>query len=391
MSSDKSPCRVRSVGSDAPEKTELRVGFMPLTDCAPVVMAAVKDFASRYGIRIVLSRESSWAAIRDKLIAGELDAAQALYGLVYGVHLGIGGLRRDMAILATLSQNGQGITLARQFAEAGVRDGASLRACLAATPGRHIFAQTFPTGTHAMWLNYWLAAHGIDPLRDVSTLTVPPPQMVAQMREGRVHGYCVGEPWNHRAIIDGVGFTVATSQDIWPDHPEKVLAVTADWADRHPHAARALTAAILEAARWLDASTVHRTEAAALIARSAYVDTDQEAILARMQGQYRDGLGREWTDAHPMRFFADGAVNFPYLSDGMWFLTQFRRWGLLAQDPDYPAVAQAVQRTDIYMQAAEAAGVTIPPSTFRSARLIDGVVWDGHDPAAYARGFAIRA
>ena len=175
-----------AAGSDAPEKKELRVGFMPLTDCASVVIAATEGFDRKHGIKITPVKETSWAAIRDKLITGELDAAHVLYGLVYGVQMGIGGIRRDMAVLMTLNRNGQGITLSRQLHEQGVADGETLKSLIGRKDREYTFAQTFPTGTHAMWLNYWLAAHGIHPAADARTITVPPPQMGDAMRAGQI-------------------------------------------------------------------------------------------------------------------------------------------------------------------------------------------------------------
>ncbi len=194
-----------AAGSDAPEITEVKIGFIPLTDCAPIVVAAEMGFDKKYGIKITPSKEASWAAIRDKTVNGELHAAHVLYGLVYGVQLGIGGQQKDMAVLMTLNHNGQGITLANQLKEKGVKDGRSLKRLLDNENRDYTFAQTFPTGTHAMWLNYWLAANGINPIKDVKTIVVPPPQMVANMRIGNMDGYCVGEPWNARAIYDKVG------------------------------------------------------------------------------------------------------------------------------------------------------------------------------------------
>jgi nitrate/nitrite transport system substrate-binding protein len=378
-------------GSDAPERKEVRIGFMPLTDCSSLVMAAEQKFDEKYGIKILLSKEASWAAVRDKLVNGELDAAHVLYGLVYGVHMGIGGPKKDMAALMTLNNNGQGISLSSQMRDVGVSDGQTLARAVAANPsGTYTFAQTFPTGTHAMWLYYWLAAFGINPFRDVKSIVVPPPQMIDNCRVGNMHGFCVGEPWNQRGIADGVSFSVASSQDVWADHPEKVLGTTADWADRNPNTARALTAAVLEASRWIDASATNRRKTAETVAARPYINTDMDVILGRMLGRYEDGLGRSWEDPNAMKFFNDGAVNFPYLSDGMWFLTQHRRWGLLGEDPDYRAVARAINRIDIYTQAAIAAGVALPASDMRSHRLMDGVVWNGSDPARYASAFNVN-
>ncbi|QSI76051.1 MULTISPECIES: CmpA/NrtA family ABC transporter substrate-binding protein [Niveibacterium] len=379
-----------AAGSDAPEKKEVRIGFIPLTDCASVVMAAVQKFDEKYGIKIIATKEASWASIRDKLVNGELDAAHVLYGLVYGVHMGIGGPKKDMAVLATLNNNGQAITLGNKFRDMGVTDGAALQKAVAAKPGEYTFAQTFPTGTHAMWLYYWLAANGIDPMKDVKVITVPPPQMVANMRVGNMDGFCVGEPWNNRAIMDKIGFTAVTTQDIWTDHPEKVLGTTAEFAQKNPNTARAMTAAILEAGRWIDASLANRRKTAETIAQKSYVNTDMDVILERMLGRYQNGLGKSWDDKNHMKFFNDGAVNFPYLSDGMWFLTQHKRWGLLKGEVDYAAVAKSINRIDIYKQAAAAAGVSLPKSDMRSSKLIDGVVWDGKDAKKYAGSFKIK-
>ncbi|GAA0505030.1 CmpA/NrtA family ABC transporter substrate-binding protein [Tatumella terrea] len=383
---------VYAAGSDAPELTTLRVGFIPLTDCASVVMAAAKGFDKKYGIRIVPEKQASWATVRDKILSGELDAAHILYGELYGLHMGLAGPATPMACLMTLNQNGQGITLSNQLRDAGITDLTALqRHMTTRPPGTYTFAQTFPTGNHAMWLYYWLASAGIHPLQKIRSLVVPPPQMVVNMKIGNMQGCCVGEPWNQRAISENIGFTAATSQHIWPDHPEKILGTRADWVNAHPHTARALTAAILEAARWIDASDDNRRETARVIAGRAVINTNVNIITGRMLGQYENGLGQRWQDAHAMRFYRDGEVSYPWLSDGMWFLTQHRRWGLLKTDPDYLAVAQQINRIDIYKQAAAAAGnVPLPASDMRSSVLMDGKRWDGSDPVGYLNSFSVK-
>ena len=153
--------------------------------------------------------------------------------------------------------------------------------------------------------------------------------MVANMRVGNMDGYCVGEPWNQRAIIDKIGFSVATTQDIWVDHPEKVLGTTAEWTAKNPNTARAMTAAILDASRWIDASLANKQKTAETVAQKSFVNTDTEVIVGRMLGRYENGLGRSWDDKNHMKFFNEGAVNFPYLSDGMWFMTQHKRLSLI--------------------------------------------------------------
>lgn len=380
-----------AAGSDAPEKKEVRIGFIPLTDCASVVMASVMKFDEKYGIKIIPTKEASWAGVRDKLVNGELDMAHVLYGLIYGVHLGVGGPKKDMAVLMTLNNNGQAITLSKKLADAGAKDAASLAQVMAKDKREYTFAQTFPTGTHAMWLYYWMASVGINPIKDAKVITVPPPQMVANMRVGNMDGFCVGEPWGHRAIIDGIGVTAVTTQDIWKDHPEKVLGTTGEFVKKYPNTARAVMMAILEASRWIDSGLQNKLKMADVIADKAYVNTSADAINQRILGRYQDGMGKTWDDPNPMKFFNDGAVNYPYLSDGMWFLTQHKRWGLLKEHPDYLKVAKEINQTDLYKQAASQLKINVPKSDLRTSKLIDGVVWDAKDPAKYADGFKVKA
>jgi nitrate/nitrite transport system substrate-binding protein len=370
---------------------DVRVGFMPLTDCASLVVAAERGFDREHGIRIILSRETSWASVRDKLGSGALDAAHALYGMVYGVELGIGCQRQDMAVLMNLSRNGQAITLARKLAGAGVVNGPALARHGHAAARQLTLAQTFPTGNHAMLMNYWLGGCGIDPLHEVRSVTVPPTQMVGSLREGMIDGFCAGEPWGARAVAEGIGVTAATSQQIWPDHPGKVLGTTAAFAERDPAACTALVAAVLEAARWIEASDENMLATADLLAQPGCLNAAAAEITPRLMGQYDNGMGERWEDPNALAFCRDGAVNFPYLSDGMWFMTQHRRWGLLKDDPDYLAVAGKVNRVELYRQGAQLAGVAVPTGLLRSSVLIDGVTWDGTDPKGYAASFSIRA
>lgn len=378
-----------AAGSDAPEKPEVKVGFIPLTDCASIVTASVLGFDKKYGIKITPSKEASWAAVRDKLVNGELDASHVLYGLIYGVQLGIGGQKKDMAVLMGLNQNGQAITLSNQLKDKGATDGQKLRALIDREKREYTFAQTFPTGTHAMWMYYWLAANGINPFTETKSITVPPPQMVANMRVGNMDGYCVGEPWGARAISDKIGFTVATTQEIWKDHPEKVLGGTSDFVDRHPNTSRAMIMAILDASRYLD-NIVNRSRVTKIIADKSYVNAPEDVIEQRFLGNYENGLGRRWRDPDYMKFYRDGLVNFPFLSDGMWFLTQHRRWGLLKEDPDYLAVAKKVNRIELYSQAASQLKVPVPKLPMRTAKFFDGGVWDGSNPKQYAASFKVR-
>ena len=382
---------VYAQGSDKPEKEEVRIGFIPLTDCASVVMASVLGFDKKYGVKIIPTKEASWAGVRDKLVNGELDFPHVLYGLIYGVHLGTSGPKKDMAILMTLNQNGQAITLSKKLADKGAVDAASLAKLMSNEKREYTFAQTFPTGTHAMWLYYWLASVGINPLKDAKVITVPPPQMVANMRVGNMDGYCVGEPWGHRAIADGIGITATTTQDIWTDHPEKVLGTTAEFAKKYPNTARAVTAAILDASKWIDAGLQNKMKMAETIADKAYVNTSVDVINQRILGRYQNGLGKTWDDKNHMKFYADGNATFPYLSDGMWFLTQHKRWGLLKDHPDYLNVAKQINHIDIYKQAATASKTPVPKDVLRTSKFMDGVTWDGKDPKKYTDSFKVKA
>lgn len=381
---------VYAAGSDKPEKEEVRIGFIPLTDCASVVMASVLGFDKKYGVKIIPTKEASWAGVRDKLVNGELDMAHVLWGLIYGVHLGVSGPKKDMAILMNLNHNGQAITLSKKLADKGAVDGPSLAKLMQTDKREYTFAQTFPTGTHAMWLYYWLATYGINPMKDAKVITVPPPQMVANMRVGNMDGYCVGEPWGHRAIMDGIGITGITTQDIWKDHPEKSLGTTADFVKKNPNTCRAVMMAILEASKWIDASLQNKLKMAETVADKSYVNTGVDAINQRILGRYQNGLGKTWDDPNHMKFFNDGVVNFPYLSDGMWFLTQHKRWGLIKEHPDYLGVARQINQIDLYKQAAAQVKVSVPKEPMRSSKLVDGTVWDGKDPKKYADGFAVR-
>jgi two-component system, oxyanion-binding sensor len=373
-----------------PERTHLRLGFVALSDAAPLAAAKILEFGHGHGLTLELCRQPSWAAVRDKLLSGEIDAAHALYGLVYGAQLGIGGPQGEMAVLMVLNRNGQAITLSEPLAErwsAEPPEKRDLRTVLASLGRPPVFAQTFPTGTHAMWLYYWLAAQGVHPLRDIRSVVIPPPQMVDALAEGQLDGFCAGEPWNAVAQARHAGRTVAVTSDIWPNHPEKVLASRRDFVALYPNTARALIQTMLEACRWLDTAK-HRTEISTWLAAPELIGVSQDLIAPRLLGVYDPAQFP--TPPLPVSFFDGGAVNYPRPSDGVWFLTQYRRWGLLRGDHDDTAIAAAINQTGLYREAAALAGVRVPEQT-RADVLVDNRTWDGTDPAAYLDGFAVRA
>jgi nitrate/nitrite transport system substrate-binding protein len=356
-------------GYDKPQFKTLRLGYLPLIDCAPLVAAVRLGLDNRHGLHLQLQRQASWAAIRDKLLSGELDAVHALAGLVYGVETGIGGPRAELAILLTLNQNGQAITLSPALAQ-GLEQGLPLRELLAGLPQRPVFAQTFPTGTHAMWLYYWLAAHGVNPMTEIQGVTLPPPQMPAALARGELDGYCAGEPWAAQAEATGAGRRVIRSGQIWPGHPEKVLACRREFAALQPETAVALTATLMEACRWLD-EPANRQQAASWLADPEVIGLPVERIAACLSPSGIDDPEQR------LRFHAEGQVNFPWLSDGRWFLHQFRRWGLLpdASDDADDALLANVHRIDSYRQAAMRVGVPLPDSDSRQSLLFDGSRW----------------
>jgi len=378
-----------AAGSDAPEKTELKVGFIPLTDCASVVIAATEGFDRKYGIKITPTKEASWAAVRDKLMNGEIDAAHVLYGLIYGVHLGVGGQKKDMAVLMTLNNNGQAITLSNQLREKGVSDGAKLKALVDSEKRDYTFAQTFPTGTHAMWLYYWLAANGINPFADVKTIVVPPPQMVANMRVGNMDGYCVGEPWNARAIFDGIGFTAASTQDIWKDHPEKVCAFTEEFALKNPKTVKAVLKALHEASVWLD-DLSNRPEQCDLVSKATYINCKKEIILGRLLGKMDYGDGRKKDDELHMHFSRRNC-NYPQAKYAKWFMSQYRRWGMVTGAPDYDGIAKRVMRADLYEEAMREIGYAHGGADSSPETFFDGATFDPANPEAFAAGFAVKS
>ncbi|CAB3728350.1 CmpA/NrtA family ABC transporter substrate-binding protein [Trinickia soli] len=343
---------IASNGPEALEKAHLRIGFVALSDAAPLIAAKVLEFGHRHGLTLELCRQPSWAAVRDKLISGEIDCAHALYGLVYGVELGIGGPRDEMAVLMVLNRNGQAITLSSRLAGALDAEG-DLKAALATLGRPPVFAQTFPTGTHALWLYYWLAMHGVNPREQIESVVIPPPRMVDALEAGTLDGFCAGEPWHAVAEARGAGQTVIATSEIWPDHPEKVLACRRAFVERYPATARALVRTMLEACRWVDAPG-HRDEISHWLAKPDALDVPRDLIAPRLVG--REG-GKRFKDAPlPVAFFGGGAVNYPRVSEGRWFLAQYRRWGLL-REAEVPAshdeaIAARINQTALYCEAA---------------------------------------
>src|SRR3954451_23457538 len=337
----------------APEVTDLRFGIIALTDNSPIVIAHEKGLFKKYGINSTVIKGASWAAIRDSLSNGDIQATHMLTGMPIASTMGLlGSPKKPMVIPWMLNRNGQSISLATKFKGKVQSDPKALlplvnEAKAAGTP--LTFAMTFPPGTHAMWIRYWLAGGGLNPDKDVALIVVPPAQMVANMKVGKMDGFCVGEPWNARVITDGIGFTTTNTQDVWKDQPEKGFAFTAAVADKNPKTVKAVLKALHEASVWLD-DLKNRPEQAELVSKATYINCPPEIILGRLQGHYDYGDGRKKEDPNYM-IFSKRNCNYPQYKYAAWFLSQYRRWGMVGPGVDYMGIAKQVMRPDLYEEA----------------------------------------
>ncbi|MES2571314.1 MAG: CmpA/NrtA family ABC transporter substrate-binding protein [Verrucomicrobiota bacterium] len=385
--------------SDAPETATMKFGIIALTDCSPIVIAHEKGLFKKYGINSTVAKGANWAAIRDSLSTGDNQATHMLLGMPLASSMGLAGSpKKPMVVPWILNRNGQAITLKKELAGKVKEDPKALKAFAdaakaAGTP--MTFAMTFPTGTHAMWMRYYLAAAGINPgdalggNADVSLITIPPPQMVSNMKVGKMDGFCVGEPWNARAIADGTGYTVLNTQAIWKDHPEKVCAFTAEFAEQNPKSVKAVLKALHEASVWLD-KMENRPEQAKIVSAPTYINCPPEILLPRLQGKYDMGDGRKFKDPDYM-IFNNRGTNYPQPKFGKWWLTQFRRWGFVEGAPEYEKVARQVMRADIYEEAMKEIGVKHGGEDNKPETLFDGKTFDPKaDCEAYATSFAIH-
>jgi nitrate/nitrite transport system substrate-binding protein len=304
----------------------------------------------------------------------------------------LGSPKKPMIIPWMMNRNGQAITLKAEWKGVVGADPKALRPFVdkAKKLGEPLtFAMTFPPGTHAMWTRYYLAAGGIHPDKDISLITIPPAQMVANMKIGKMDGFCVGEPWGARSINDKIGYTAVTTQDIWKDHPEKVCAFTEDFALKNPKTVKAVIKALHESSVWLD-DLNNRPEQCDLVSKATYINCDPKTILGRLLGELDYGDGRKMTDEHYMHF-SKRNCNYPQPKYATWFLSQFRRWGMVTGAPDYEGVAKRVMRTDIYEEAMKEIGYAHGGRDDSPETLFDGAIFDPKNPEAYAAGFAVKS
>ncbi|GGO87540.1 nitrate ABC transporter substrate-binding protein [Marinobacterium nitratireducens] len=419
----------------APEKEDLKFGFIKLTDMAPLAIAYEKGYFEDEGLYVTLEAQANWKVLLDRVIDGQLDGAHMLAGQPLGATIGF-GTQAHIITAFSMDLNGNGITVSNDIWERMKphvpkgEDGKPVHPIKAdylkpvidefKAEGKPFnMGMVFPVSTHNYELRYWLAAGGIHPgyyaphngdisgqLNADALLSVtPPPQMPATMEAGTIHGYCVGEPWNQQAVFKGIGVPVITDYEIWKDNPEKVFGVSKTWADENPNTHLRVVKAMLRAAKWLDENdNANRPEAVEILSRSEYVGADAEVIANSMTGtfEYEKGDKRDVPDFNV--FFRYNAT-YPYYSDAIWYLTQMRRWGQIDEarpDSWYMDIAKKVYRPDIYAQAAQALidegkmsadefpdfasedGFRAPQTHF-----IDGVTYDGHQPNAYLQQFEI--
>ncbi len=393
-----------ALAASGPEVNAAKLGFIALTDSSPLIIAKEKGLFEKYGMAgVEVLKQASWGATRDNLVLGSagngIDGAHILSPMPYLMTLGTitqNNVPLPMKILARLNLDGQAISVAQTYAD--------LKVGIDASPLRDVFAKkkasgamakvavTFPGGTHDLWMRYWLAAAGINPNTDVETIVVPPPQMVANMKVGTMDAFCVGEPWNAQLVSQGIGYTAASTGELWSKHPEKSLALRADFADQYPKATEAILMAVMEAQQWCDADT-NKDELADIVSKRAWFNVKKEDIIGRLKGNIDYGNGKIVSASpHIMKFWRD-AASFPFKSHDAWFLTENMRWGKVKLDTDVTALVAKVNGADLWRSAAKTLGVTdVPASDSRGIEtFFDGKIFDPKNPNAYLDSLIVRA
>ena len=391
--------------ASAPEVTKAVLGYIALIDASALVIAKEKGLFAKHGVPDVeVSKQASWGATRDNLVLGGaangIDGAHMLTPMPYLISTGKvtqNNVPTPMYLLARLNLDAQAVSVSNEYKDLAISaDASALKAAFEAkrAAGKEVkVAMTFPGGTHDLWIRYWLAAGGIDPDKDVSTIVVPPPQMVANMKVGTMDAFCVGEPWNEQLVNQGIGFTACTTGEIWAKHPEKALGMRADFVDKNPNTTRAILMAVMEAQQWCD-KPENKDELAAIVGKRQWFNVPVADITGRLKGNINYGRGRveNGTTQH-MKFWQDHA-SYPFKSHDAWFVTEDIRWGKFEPSTDIKALVNKVNREDLWRDAAKTLGVAaadIPASPSRGKEtFFDGKVFDPEDPAAYLKSLSIK-
>lgn len=394
------------------EKKELTIGFIALTDCAPIVIAKEKGFFSKYGLDVHVVKEGGgWPGIQQKVISGEYDFSHALAGMPIAATLGINGSANLQALLS-LDYNGNGITFGNSIIEKMKHYGMdekkrplgseSLKKYIDAkhqTEGSSYqplsFGMVHPVSTHNYELRYWMASSGIDPDADATIKPFPPPTMPSNLIAGNIEGYCVGEPWNERIVLEKKGSTLVTNYDIWNNNPEKVLQARADFIKQNPETTKAVMKAILEAQMWLDTSWENRQEAVKILSKPNYVKAPVKVLEKSMTGTFQYLKGQDSEPNPEFNVFANYYAAYPFYSHGMWFITQMYRWGQLDHAVNMKAVVESVYRPDLFEEVAKEVGYTLPPSPWKKDGVdkhnmfMDKKVYDPNQAVEYIYSFEV--
>src|SRR5215217_3328582 len=389
-----------------PEVTKANLGFIALTDAAPLFVAKEKGIFKKYGMPDVeVVKQASWGATRDHLVLGSegngIDGAHILTPMPYLISAGKvtqNNVPTPMYILARLNLNGQCISVAKEYSEIKIGvDTTPFKPALEKkkASGKAVkAAMTFPGGTHDLWIRYWLAAGGIDPDKDIETIVVPPPQMVANMKVGTMDCFCVGEPWNLQLIHQNIGYTAITTGELWNKHPEKSFGMRAAFVDKYPKASKALLMAVMEAQQWADKAE-NKAELAAIMGKRQWMNCPVEDVLDRTAGKFDYGIPGKVVENSPhiMKYWRDFA-SYPFQSHDLWFLTEDIRWGKYEAGFDSKALIGKVNREDLWKDAAKELGVAasdIPTSTSRGKEtFFDGKVFDPENTTAYLKSLSIK-
>ncbi len=372
------------------EKVNLDIGFMPLTDAAPLIVAKEKGFFADFGLEsVTLNRASNWTEIAKGVATSRLDAAQMVAGMPLALTLGAGGKTPVTVVNAlNLSRNANAITLSKKLYSEGVRTLADLKAAINASPDQILtLGIVHPTSMQNLILRYWLAAGGIDPDRDVSLTVIPPMQMVDQLKAGTIDGYCAGEPWNYLAVHEDVGFVAATALEIWSGQPKKVLGVREDWAQKYPETYIALVKALLEACKYCD-DLRNREEILQLICRPEYLDVDPAYARPGFIDPYDRGDGTEPQELKAYNQFFVNKTNYPNRTELLWMITQMARWGLVPFPKNWVEVIERVCRTDVFGAAARDLGL-LDIGQDDPIHLFDGKVFNPSQPLEYLKSLEI--
>jgi nitrate/nitrite transport system substrate-binding protein len=389
-----------------PEVTKAMLGFIALSDAGPLFVAKDKGLFAKYGMPDVeVAKQASWGTTRDNLVLGSegngIDGAHILTPMPYLISAGKvtqNNVPTPMYILARLNLDSQCISVAKEYADLklGV-DATPFKAALdkKKASGKAVkAAMTFPGGTHDLWIRYWLAAGGIDPDKDIETIVVPPPQMVANMKVGTMDCFCVGEPWNLQLINQGIGYTAVNTGEIWNKHPEKSLGMRAAFVDKYPKAAKAILMAVMEAQQWADKAE-NKKELATIMGKRQWMNCPVEDVYDRSAGKFDYGIPGKVVENSPhiMKYWRDHA-SYPFQSHDLWFLTEDIRWGKYEAGFDTKALIAKVNREDMWREAAKEMGVAasdIPASASRGKEtFFDGKVFDPENPAAYLKSLSIK-